>query len=143
SDASRKRLYASAKRREPWYDPHGRAVMPYHATVRSERFMFTNLRDLFAKANEEKSGDHLAGISAHSERERVAAKLALADVTLGDIVNNPVIDYDADDVTRLICDSLDRAAFVARLGVLTVGEFRELLLDSDETTLHELCPLVT
>src|SRR5436853_3593294 len=117
--------------------------MPYHATVRSERFTFADLRELFAKANEEKSGDQLAGIAAATERERVAAKLALADVTLGEIVANPVVDADADDVTRLICDALHRAAFAERLGSLTVGEFRERLLDADEPTLHELCPLVT
>jgi ethanolamine ammonia-lyase large subunit len=117
--------------------------MPYHATVRSERFTFADLRDLFAKANEEKSGDQLAGIAAATERERVAAKLALADVTLGEIVDNPVIAYDADDVTRLICDSLDRAGFKKLLASLTVGEFRELLLESDEPTLHDLSPILT
>src|SRR6478672_9353100 len=99
--------------------------MPYHTSIRGARFVFADLRDLFAKANEEKSGDHLAGIAAATERERVAAKLALADVTLGEIVDKPLIDYDADDVTRLVCDSLDRAAFQARLASLTVGEFRE------------------
>src|SRR5437764_520393 len=81
------------------------------SSVRSERFTFADRRDLFAKANEEKSGDQLAGLAAATERERVAAKLALADVTLGEIVANPVVDYDTDDVTRLICDALDRAAF--------------------------------
>src|SRR5437870_12628390 len=117
--------------------------MPFHAAVRSERFTFADLRELFAKANEEKSGDQLAGIAAATERERVAAKLALADVTLAEIVANPLVDYDADDVTRLICDGLDRGAFAARLGHLTVGEFRELLLDADEAELKSLQPLVT
>src|SRR5437762_639994 len=117
--------------------------MPYHATVRSERFTFADLRELFAKANEEKSGDQLAGIAAAGERERVAAKLALADVPLGEIVDHPLIDYDADDVTRLICDSLDRAAFAERLAGLTVGQFRELLLESEEDELRTLSPLVT
>jgi len=96
--------------------------MPYHATVRGERFAFADLRELFAKANEEKSGDQLAGIAAANERERVAAKLALADVTLGEIVDHPLIDPDADDVSRLICDALDRATFDARLAAST-GEF--------------------
>src|SRR5438874_3500032 len=97
----------------------------------AQNFHFADLPELFAKANEEKSGDQLAGIAAGTERERVAAKLALADVTLGEIVNSPVIDYDTDDVTRLICDGLDRAAFAERLASLTVGKFRELLLDAD------------
>ena len=68
--------------------------MPYRATIRGERFAFADLRELFARANEEKSGDRLAGIAAHTERERVAAKLALADVTLGEIVDRPLIDPD-------------------------------------------------
>src|SRR5689334_21284053 len=59
--------------------------MPYSSTIRGERFVFADLREVFARANEEKSGDRLAGIAAHTERERVAAKLALADVILGEI----------------------------------------------------------
>jgi ethanolamine ammonia-lyase large subunit len=102
--------------------------MPYHTTIRGERFAFADLREVFAKANEEKSGDRLAGLAARTERERVAAKLVLADVTLGDIVDNPLIDPDRDEVTRLILDSLDRDAFRA-FGGLTVGQFREYLLD--------------
>ncbi len=82
--------------------------MPYAHTIRGERFVFADLRELLAKANEAKSGDELAGLAAASERERVAAKLALADVTLGEIVDNPVIDPDADDVSRLILDAHDR-----------------------------------
>jgi ethanolamine ammonia-lyase large subunit len=117
--------------------------MTYTATVRSERFCFADLRELFAKANETKSGDDLAGIAAASERERVAAKMALADVSLGEIVDNPLIDPDADDVSRLILDHLDRPAFDARLASLTVGQFRELLLGSDGETLRSLAPLVT
>src|SRR5436305_4408044 len=82
-------------------------------TIRGERFVFADLRELLAKANEPKSGDELAGIAARSESERVAAKLALADVTLGDIVDKPLIDPDEDDVSRLILDTLDHAAFSA------------------------------
>ncbi|MBN9524494.1 ethanolamine ammonia-lyase subunit EutB, partial [bacterium] len=99
--------------------------MPYAHAVRGERFTFPDLRDLLARANEPKSGDALAGLAARSERERVAAKLALADVTLGEIADTPLVD---DDVTRLINDQHDRAAFVP-LRPLTVGAFRELLLD--------------
>ena len=68
--------------------------MSYRASLRGETFAFADLRELFAKANEEKSGDQLAGLAAGSERERVAAKLALADVTLGEIVDTPLIDPD-------------------------------------------------
>src|SRR5262249_948345 len=102
-------------------------VMAYQATIRGERFHFADLRDLFARANEEKSGDQLAGLAARSERERVAAKLALADVPRGEMADRPLVDPDADDVSRLLLDTLDRDAF-APLRFLTVGEFREFLL---------------
>ncbi|MGA8142912.1 MAG: ethanolamine ammonia-lyase subunit EutB [Candidatus Acidiferrales bacterium] len=94
----------------------------------AERFVFSDLRELFAKANEEKSGDHLAGIAARSERERVAAKRSLADLPLREIVSRPLIGPDDDDVSRLILETFDREAFRA-LASVTVGEFRELLLD--------------
>jgi ethanolamine ammonia-lyase large subunit len=110
--------------------------MPYASAIRGERFVFADLRQLFARANEEKSGDGLAGIAARSERERVAAKLALAGVTLGEIVDRPLIDPDHDEVTRLILDTLDQEAFRS-LRSLTVGEFREHLLD-DATGEEEL-----
>src|SRR4051812_13646296 len=93
-----------------------------------ERFVFADLRELFAKANEEKSGDQLAGVAARSERERVAAKIALADVPLAAILASPLIDPDADEVSRAILDGHDAAGFATLRG-LTVGEFRELLLD--------------
>src|SRR5271154_6902918 len=101
-----------------------------------ERFAFSDLRELFAKANEVKSGDQLAGIAAGSERERVAAKRQLADLPLDEIVRNPLIDPDQDDVSRLILDSFDRENFQP-LKSITVGEFRERLLD-DATTENEL-----
>jgi len=97
-----------------------------------ERFDFSDLRELFAKANEEKSGDQLAGIAARSERERVAAKRKLADVTLDEIVDRPLIDPSDDDVTRLILETFDQEAFRA-VASMTVGEFREFVLD-DATT---------
>jgi len=93
-----------------------------------ESFAFADLRELFAKANEEKSGDQLAGIAARSERERVAAKRRLADLSLDAIARQPLIDPDGDDVSRLICDAHDAVAFAA-IKSMTVGEFREYLLD--------------
>jgi ethanolamine ammonia-lyase large subunit len=69
-----------------------------------ECFAFSDLRELFAKANEEKSGDQLAGIAAGSERERVAAKRQLADLPLAEIVGQPLIDPADDAVGRLILD---------------------------------------
>ena len=76
--------------------------MRYQATVREQHFPFADLRELLAKANEEKSGDQLAGLAARSERERVAAKQKLADLTLEEIVRQPLIDPDTDDVSRLL-----------------------------------------
>src|ERR1051326_3197877 len=101
--------------------------MPYQAVIRGERFVFADLRELLAKANEEKSGDRLAGLVARSEQERVAAKLALADVPLGDLVDHPIIDPDRDDVARLILETYDAQAF-RDLRSLTVGELRNHLL---------------
>ncbi|HXO88261.1 MAG TPA: ethanolamine ammonia-lyase subunit EutB [Candidatus Acidoferrales bacterium] len=110
-----------------------------------ERFVFSDLRELFAKANEEKSGDQLAGIAARSERERVAAKRRIADLTLAEIVAAPLIDPSEDEVSRLILDSYDSEGF-APLKSLTVGELRETILDdaTGETELrllqHALIP---
>src|ERR1700724_3861191 len=93
-----------------------------------ERFPFSDLRELFAKANEEKSGDHLAGIAARSERERVAAKRKGADLSLLEIVQQPFVDPDSDDVSRLILDTFDSETF-APIKSMTVGELREHILD--------------
>jgi ethanolamine ammonia-lyase large subunit len=96
-----------------------------------ERFHFRDLRELFAKANEEKSGDQLAGLAARSEQERVAAKHALADLPLAEILANPLISPDEDNVSRLILDSHDQKNF-STIKSMTVGELREFIL-SDET----------
>src|SRR5438874_4412688 len=114
-------------RGKPFAAPCREPSMPYQTTIRAERFTFADLREVFAKANEEKSGDQLAGVAARTERERVAAKLVLADVRLGDIVDQPLIDPDQDDVSRLLLDTLDEDTF-RPLRALTVGEFREHLL---------------
>jgi ethanolamine ammonia-lyase large subunit len=102
--------------------------MAYATTLRSERFVFADLREVLAKANEEKSGDRLAGIAADSEQERVAAKWVLADIPLSEIIAQPLIDPDTDDVSRVLLDTLDQDTF-RPLASLTVGEFREYLLD--------------
>src|SRR3977135_1702928 len=103
-------------------------VSPSRHHVMIERFDFSDLRELFAKANEEKSGDQLAGIAARSERERVAAKRKLADLPLHEIVRNPLIDPSEDDVSGLILSDFDEEAFRA-IASMTVGEFREFLLE--------------
>jgi ethanolamine ammonia-lyase large subunit len=104
-----------------------------------EGFSFCGLRELFAKANEQKSGDQLAGLAARSERERVAAKFRLADLPLIEIVRQPLIDPDKDEVSRLITETFDQTAFQP-LQSMTVGEFREFILD-DGTTGNALTEL--
>ena len=104
-----------------------------------ERFHFRDLRDLFAKANEEKSGDQLAGLAARSEQERVAAKYALADLPLQEIVENPLIAPEKDDVSRLTVETHDQQTF-STIKSMTVGELREFILgdDADESVLKKL-----
>jgi ethanolamine ammonia-lyase large subunit len=104
--------------------------MNLSTTIRGERFVFDDLRAVFARANEEKSGDQLAGLAARSERERVAAKIILADLIIDEIIDNPLIDPDDDDVSRLILDGLDRPS-LAQVAYLTIGEFREWILNDD------------
>lgn len=111
--------------------------MAYRHLLRGEMFAFRDLKHLFAAANELKSGDQLAGIAAESELQRSAAKLTLADVQLNEILQNPLIDPEHDDVSRLILDSHDPAVF-ASLRSKTVGEFREFLLGADAQTLASL-----
>lgn len=118
--------------------------MPYSATIRHERFVFGNLREVFAKANEAKSGDQLACLAASSEQERVAAKLALSDISLSDILENPLIDPAQDEVTRLILSRINHDV-VEEIQHFTVGEFREYLLDDavGEKELHRLSTGIT
>jgi ethanolamine ammonia-lyase large subunit len=115
--------------------------MPFTATLRGERFNFADLRELLARANEEKSGDALASLAARSELERVAAKIALSQITLAEIVATPLVE---DEVTRSIHESHDAAAFAA-IKSMTIGEFREFLLSdqSDGETLRRLRWAVT
>jgi ethanolamine ammonia-lyase large subunit len=103
-----------------------------------------NLRDLLAKATPARSGDELAGIAARTAEERARAQMALADVPLKAFLAEPVIPYETDDVTRLICDSHDAAAF-APIAHLTVGDFRDWLLGDQATTprLTALAPGLT
>jgi len=98
-------------------------------------YRFPDLRTLLARASPLRSGDALAGVAAQSAEERMAARMALADLPLSAFLAEAVVPYEEDDVTRLILDSHDKAAFAPVSG-LTVGEFREwlLTLSSDEVT---------
>ncbi len=105
------------------------AKIQVHFGTMMEKFTFSDLRDLLAKANEEKSGDQLAGIAAHSERERVAAKRLLAEISLDEIVQQPLIDPLDDDVSRLFLRHFRSGRLSLSIRSMTVGEFREFLLD--------------
>lgn len=100
-------------------------------------YQFRDVKDLLAKANEEKSGDALAGIAAENTGERIAAKYVLADLTLEDLYNHPVVPYEEDEVTRVIQDSVDRSVYQA-LKSKTVGEFREMILRSSGEELKRI-----
>ncbi|WP_141002775.1 ethanolamine ammonia-lyase subunit EutB [Nocardioides humi] len=95
-------------------------------------FEFADVKELLAKANEEKSGDRQAGIAAGSAAERVAARYVLAEVPLSVIRENPAVPYDEDEVTRVIDDGINEAIYDEVKG-WTMGDFREWLLD-DHTT---------
>jgi len=109
-----------------------------------ERWHFEDLRSLLACASPLRSGDSLAGVAASSETERVAAQMALAEVPLRHFLQEAVIPYEQDEVTRLIVDSHDRAAFEP-VSHMTVGDFRNWLLshEADRETLAKLAPGVT
>src|ERR1700749_1116345 len=110
--------------------------MVYRHTIDASSYVFADLRDLLAKATPPRSGDRLAGIAAESAEQMVAARMALADLQLTQFLNEAVIPYEADEVTRLIQDSHDTAAF-APVASLTVGAFRDFLL-SDAATPESL-----
>ncbi len=91
-------------------------------------YEFKSIREVMAKANEEKSGDKLAGIAAESAEERVAAKVVLSHLTLNDLRNSPAVPYEDDEVTRIIQDAVNETIF-GEFKNMTVAEFREWLLD--------------
>ena len=114
------------------------------STIRGQGYRFGSVKEVLAKANPPKSGDDLAGVSARDAVERVAARAVLANLTLREIRENPVVPYEQDELTRLVEDELDDQAFRA-IGHLTVGQFREWLLDIDTTgpTLRAVAPGLT
>ena len=114
------------------------------ATVGRTRHVFADLKDVMARASPPRSGDDLAGISARSAQERVAARLVLADLPLSRFLEEPLVPYDEDEVTRLVVDGHDATAF-APVRDLTVGQFREWLLsyETDAPRLTALAPGLT
>jgi ethanolamine ammonia-lyase large subunit len=101
--------------------------MAYRQVIDATAYVFDDLRDLLAKATPPRSGDRLAGIAADSAEQMIAARMALADLPLRQFLNEAVIPYEDDEVTRLIVDSHDASAF-APVAAMTVGAFRDFLL---------------
>jgi ethanolamine ammonia-lyase large subunit len=118
--------------------------MAYRQSFRGSTFLFEDLKTLLAKASPARSGDLLAGVAAGSEQERVIAKKTLADVPLANFLNEALVAYEEDEVTRLILDTHDREAF-AKVAGLTVGEFRDWLLGPEATSevLARVAPGIT
>jgi ethanolamine ammonia-lyase large subunit len=116
----------------------------FRATISKRSHSFESLKELLAKASPERSGDALAGVTAESDEERVAAQMALADVPLRLFLEEQIIPYENDEVTRLIVDGHDRSAFEP-VSELTVGEFRDWLLGYETTgeVLSALAPGLT
>lgn len=102
------------------------------STIRGVTYSFRSIKEVLAKANSHKSGDVLAGVAARDAVERVAARAVLADVTLEELRNNPVLPYETDEITRLVEDDLHEPSYVA-IKHLTVGQFREWLLETSTT----------
>jgi ethanolamine ammonia-lyase large subunit len=107
--------------------------MIYRHAIGAQSYTFDDLRDLLAKATPPRSGDRLAGIAADTAEQMIAARMALADVPLTQFLQEAVVPYEDDEVTRLIVDSHDAAAFAA-VSPLTVGAFRDWLLSDAATT---------
>jgi len=118
--------------------------MPYTHTFGNRTWTFSDLKSLLAKASPARSGDQLAGIAAENDEERMMARMALAEVPLKRFLEEALVPYESDEVTRLIFDSHDKNAFV-EISHLTVGGFRNWLLNNtaDTEMLTRIAPAVT
>jgi ethanolamine ammonia-lyase large subunit len=118
--------------------------MPYRHVIGAKTWAFADLKDLLAKATPLRSGDQLAGIAAASAEESVAARMCLAELPLKTFLSDALIPYEDDEITRLIVDTHDQAAFAA-IAHLTVGDFRDWLLspEADTESLARIAPGVT
>ncbi len=118
--------------------------MIYRYTIDSHTYQFEDLKAVLAKATPARSGDYLAGVAAETYAERMAARMCLAEVLLKQFLEDLIIPYEADEVTRLIVDTHDRQAF-SEISHLTVGDFRDWLLsdEADTATLSRVSPGIT
>ena len=106
--------------------------MKLQTTLLGRTYQFSSLKEVLAKANEEKTGDKLAGLAAESAQERVAAKVVLAAISLSDLRSNPVVPYEEDEVTRIIQDDVNEPVY-QKIRNWTVADLREWIL-SESTT---------
>ncbi|MFA0814709.1 MAG: ethanolamine ammonia-lyase subunit EutB [Anaerofustis sp.] len=111
--------------------------MKLKTTLFGKTYQFTSVKDVLAKANEEKSGDALAGIAAQDAAQRVAAKVVLAELSVADLRNNPAVDYGKDEVTRVIQDAVNEDAY-RKISSMSMGEFREFLLSSPAESIESI-----
>ena len=107
--------------------------MKLKTTLLGKTYQFRSVKDVLAKANEEKTGDQLAGLAAETAQERVAAKVVLSEMTLQDLREHPAVPYEEDEVTRLIQDDLNLPAY-EKIKAMTAGQFREWILSESTTT---------
>ena len=116
----------------------------YRYSVGAQTYQFADLKDVLAKATPARSGDYLAGVAAETYAERMAARMCLAEIPLSTFLEDLIIPYETDEVTRLIVDTHDKTAF-AEISHLTVGDFRDWLLSdiADAATLKRVAPGIT
>jgi ethanolamine ammonia-lyase large subunit len=118
--------------------------MGYHFQVGTQTYQFVDLKAVLAKATPARSGDYLAGVAAETYAERMAARMCLAQIPLKTFLQDLIIPYESDEVTRLIIDTHDKDAF-AEISHLTVGDFRDWLLSdfADTTSLKRISNGIT
>ena len=107
--------------------------MKLKTTLLGKTYEFSSLKEVLAKANEEKSGDKLAGLAAETAQERIAAKVVLSAVTLSDLRANPAVPYEEDEVTRIIQDDVNETVY-QKIRNWTVAELREWILSESTTS---------
>ena len=119
-------------------------MMTYRSSVGAQTYQFADLKDVLAKATPARSGDYLAGVAAETYAERMAARMCLAEIPLKTFLEDLIIPYETDEVTRLIVDTHDKTAF-AEISHLTVGDFRDWLLSdiADTATLKRVATGIT
>lgn len=111
--------------------------MLLNTSLFGKKYQFHTVKEVLAKANEEKAGDKLADIAAKDAAERIAAKVVLSELTVGDLRNNPVVPYEEDEVTRIIQDAVDEKAY-QKIRSLQMGEFRDFILSASAKEIEEI-----